>query len=265
MDLGLANKTVIVTGGASNIGRGIVLAFAKEKSNVVIADIDEPQAKKVAEVVKSLGGKPMPIVCDVGDWDSVQSMVKKVLNEFKTIDVLVNNVGWTIDRLFIEKPREEWEREIKLNYWSVINCSRAVLDHMIERKYGKIVSVASDAGRMGEYREAVYGGCKGAVISLSKAIAREIGRYNININVVCPGATAPTNFEEEVGAGSMWSSPEAKMMVSPEIMEKMAKGYPLRRIGKSEDVANAVVFLASDAASFITGQTLSVSGGYTMM
>lgn len=261
MELNLAGKMVIVTGGASHIGRSITLAFAKEGSNVVIADIDEAQGQKVAKEANALGGKAMVIETDVADVDSVAAMVKKALEEFGKIDVLVNDAGWGRDRLFVEKPRSEWEKEVNINFWGVINCTRAVLDNMVERKYGKVISIGSDAGRMGEYREAVYAGCKGGVIAMYKALARELGRHNINFNVVCPGLTVPEDAES-LGDKSMW---KGQTVFTPEAQEKAIKAYPLRRLGKPEDIANAVVFLASDAASFITGQTLSVSGGYTMM
>ena len=263
MDLNLAGKALIVTGGGSNIGRGIVLAFARERSNVVIADIDETQGQKVAKEANALSGKTVAIKTDVTNVDSVAAMVKKTLEEFGQIDILVNNVGWGLDRLFIEKPRTEWEKEVSINFWGAINCTRAVLDHMIERKYGKVISIGSDAGRMGEYREAVYAGCKGGVIALSKALARELGRHGINVNVICPGATVPEN-PEHAGELSMWKGDMAQVF-TPEVQEKAAKAYPLRRLGKPQDIANVAVFLASDAASFITGQTISVSGGYMMM
>jgi 2-hydroxycyclohexanecarboxyl-CoA dehydrogenase len=263
MDLNLTSKTVIVTGGGSNIGRAIVLAFAGEKSNIVIADIDEAQSRKVSKEAASLGGKAVPVRTDVTSYDSVAAMVKRTIEEFGKPDVLVNSVGWTMDRLFIEKPRSEWEKEVDINLWGVLNCIRAVLDHMIERKYGKIISIGSDAGRMGEYREAVYAACKGGVMAMSKSLAREVGRYGINVNVVCPGVTVPEN-PDYAGDFSMWKGPMAQVF-TPEAQEKAAKAYPLRRLGKPEDIANVVVFLASDAASFITGQTISVSGGYTMM
>ncbi len=263
MDLNLAGKTVIVTGGGSNIGRAIALAFAKEKANVIIADIDQVQGQKVAGEAIALGGKARAFKTDVTDYDSVVAMVKRTIDEFGKLDVLVNSVGWTNDRLFIEKPREEWEKEVNINFWGVINCTRAVLDHMIERKFGKIISLGSDAGRMGEYREAVYAACKGGIIAMSKSLARELGRYGINVNVVCPGVTVPDN-PEHAGEFSMWKGPLAQVF-TPEAQEKAAKAYPLRRLGKPEDVAGVVIFLASDAASFITGQTISVSGGYTMM
>jgi 2-hydroxycyclohexanecarboxyl-CoA dehydrogenase len=178
------------------------------------------------------------------------------------VDVLVNCAGWTIDRLFIEKPREEWEREIAIDMWGFINCVRAVLDPMIERRYGRIVSIGSDAGRMGEWREAVYSGTKASVIAMSKAIAREVGKHGITLNVVCPGLVPGS--PETSGKESMWSSDQAKMF-TPEVREKAARAYPLRRLGTPEDVVPAVLLLASDRASYITGQTLSVSGGYTMI
>ena len=262
--LGLEGKTAIVTGGGSNIGRGIVLGFAEQGANVVVAELDEPQGGKVAKEANALGkGKVECIKTDVTDWDSVQAMVKQTLDKFGQIDILVNVVGWVMDRLFIEKPREEWEKEIKRNFWSDINCIRAVVDHMIERKYGKIISISSDAGRMGEFREAVYSGCKGGVIAMSKSLARELGRYNINVNVICPALTVPESMDV-VSSESMWTK-ELYNIFTPEAQEKAAKAYPLRRLGKPSDIANAVLFLASDRASYITGQTLSVDGGYTMI
>ena len=264
MELGLEGKTVIVTGGGANIGRGITFAFAKEKSNVVIADIDEEQAQKVAKEAEELGGKVIAIKTDVTDYDSIEAMMKKTVEEFGKIDVLVNNVGWVADKFFMKKPRDEYEKEIKINYLGVINCTRAVLDHMIERSSGRIVSIASDSGRIGEVKEAVYSGTKGAVIAFSKAVAREVGRYGITLNVICPGATVP-EVPGTAGKHSMWAGDITVEMIPAEIKEKMIKNYPLGRLGRPEDVANAAVFLASDAASFITGQVLSVSGGYSMV
>lgn len=262
MDLELAQKTVIVTGGGSNIGRGICLAFARERVNLAIADIDEQQAGKTAEKARELGAAETLVVkTDVSNWEQVQAMVRKTTDTFGRVDVLVNNVGWTIDRLFVEKQREEWEKEVRLNLWGMINCTRAVLDDMIAHKRGAIVSIGSDAGRMGEFREGVYAACKAGVIALSKTLAREIGKHGIRLNVVCPGTTMPSSTEE-IGETSMWAG---SLWNTPEMRERIARAYPLRRIGQAEDVAKAVVFLASSAASFITGQTLSVSGGYTMM
>lgn len=264
MELGLAGKTVIVTGGGSNIGRAISLAFARERVNLVIADIDEVQASRTAASARELGSEALVVNTDVSDWDQVQAMAAKSLDAFGHIDVLINNVGWTVERVFLEKPRAEWEREIQVNLWGMINCTRAVLDPMVARGQGAIVSIGSDAGRMGEFREGVYAACKAGVIALTKTLAREVGKHGIRLNVVCPGTTMPQS-DEEVGEASMWASSWGKAWNTPEIRARIAKAYPLRRVGRPEDVAGAVLFLASDAASFITGQTLSVSGGYTMM
>jgi 2-hydroxycyclohexanecarboxyl-CoA dehydrogenase len=263
--LGLEGKTAIVTGGGSNIGRAIVLAFAAQETSVVIAELDQAQGGKVAGEANALGkGKAENIATDVTDWDSVQAMVKQTLDKFGQVDILVNVVGWVRDDLFVKKPREDWEKEIARNFWSDINCTRAVLDHMIERKYGKIISISSDAARVGQLREAVYSGCKGAVISMTKSLARELGRYGITVNAVCPGVVIPAS-RDVTTSESMWTDDMMKVFGAPEALERIAKGIPLGRLGTADDIANAVLFLASDRANFITGQTISVDGGYTMV
>jgi 2-hydroxycyclohexanecarboxyl-CoA dehydrogenase len=265
MDLKLGGKSVIVTGGGSNIGRAISLAFAREGVHLTIAEIDEGQGTKVAAEARGQGAASAALVpTDVTRWESVQAMVRDVEDRRGVVDVLVNNVGWTHDRLFVEKERSEWEKEIQLNLWGMINCTRAVLDGMIAKKSGAIVSMGSDAGRMGEFREGVYGACKAGVIALSKSIAREVGRHGIRLNVVCPGMTIPES-EDDIGSLSMWAQDTNRAFSTPEMQARIAKAYPLRRVGHPDDIAPAIVFLASDAARFITGQTLSVSGGYTMM
>ena len=266
MDLGLAEKVVIVTGGGSNIGRAISLTFAREGSNVVIAELDKSQGEKVAQEAAASGGKVHVIETDITDNDSALRMAKSTLDKYGRIDVLVNNVGWDNPMPWINQPRAEWEKIININFWGMTNCTRAVAESMINQKYGKIISIGSDAGRIGEFREAIYSGAKAGVIALSKALARELGRYNINVNVVCPGLTIPESTEA-VGKFSMHADGiPGRPDWTPEKIEEVAKQfYPIRRLGKAQDVANAIVFLASDAASFITGQTLSVSGGYSMM
>jgi len=262
MELGLKGKTVIVTGGGSNIGRAISMAFAREGSNVVIAEIDEGQGQKVAEQAKGLDGEVIVVKTDVTRLADVESAVKKTLEKFKKIDVLVNNVGWDIPQFFMETSEDFWDRVISLNYRCDLNCIKTVLPHMIAQKSGAIVSIGSDAGRVGEFRESVYSGCKAAVIGLSKAVAREVGRYGVRLNVVCPGVVVPD--PKDIGERSMWKGGVGETF-TPDVQEKAAKTYALRRLGKAEETANAVVFLASEAANYITGQTLSVSGGYSMM
>ncbi|HEY8760341.1 MAG TPA: 3-oxoacyl-ACP reductase family protein [Candidatus Dormibacteraeota bacterium] len=262
MDLGLAGKAAIVTGGANNIGRGIALGFAAEGARVLIADIDEQRAGQVAA---EAGGETATQRTDVSSWESTQAMAARAVELFGRIDVLVNCAGGTIDRLFLEKPREEWEREVAINFWGFINCSRAVLDQMVEQRSGAVVSISSDAGRMGEWREAVYSGTKAGIIAMSKSLAREMGSKGIRFNVVCPGfIPGRKDAGGDFGEGSMWSGKQGEQFPD-ELLEKIAKTYPLRRLGRPEDIAPAVMFLASEAASYITGQTLSVSGGYTMI
>lgn len=264
MELGLVGKTVIVTGGAANIGRGITFAFVKEGCNVVIADIDDEQGKKVVKETKGMGGKAIAVKTDVTSYASVEGMVKKALETFGQIDVLVNNAGFVSSNLFIKKPIEDWDKEIKINLYGVLNCTKAVLDHMTQRQSGKIINIASDGCRTGEPREPVYQGTKGAVISFGKTIAKELGKYNITVNAVCPGANIPTE-PGTAGKGSMWAGDLTTAAIPQEVLQKMVSKYPLGRLGTPEDVAKATMFFASDMASYITGQTLSVSGGYSMV
>jgi 2-hydroxycyclohexanecarboxyl-CoA dehydrogenase len=260
VDLHLKEANVVVSGGASNIGRAITLGFADEGARVVIADIDEPQAARV--VSERQGGRVIAHRSDVRDPDSTEEAVRFAIETLGSVDVLVNCAGWTVDRLFLEKPREEWEREIDIDMWGFINFTRAVLPHMVDRRRGRVVTIASDAGRIGEWREAVYSGTKAAVIAMSKAIAREVGKFGITLNVVCPGFTPGT--PEASGEESIWRGEQGSQF-SADVLERIARSYPLRRLGTPEDVVGAVLLLASERASYITGQTLSVSGGYTMI
>ena len=248
MELGLVGKTAIVTGGASHIGRRIALDLANEGANLVIADIDGKQSQQVSEEAKLKGWNVTPIDCDVTSMDSVENMVKKTLELFGQIDILINNAGWTADRLFVEKPRQEWEKEININLWGPINCIRAVLDHMIERRYGKIISIDSDAGRSGEVREVVYGAAKAGAIGLTKGLAKELGRYNINVNAIGPGYYKTQMTE--------------RLFQNPENVQWLLSRIPMKRTGVPEDLAGTAVFLASEASDYITGQIIYVDGGW---
>ncbi|MCS7294325.1 MAG: SDR family oxidoreductase, partial [Dehalococcoidia bacterium] len=173
MELGLRGKSVIVTGAGSNIGRAIALAFAREGAQVAVVDIDREAGERTAWLAESQGAASAAFVpCDVTDRDQVAAMAEEVTRRLGRIDVLVNNVGWDRLRLFLEEPWEEIDRKVRLNLWSVLICSRIILPRLVEQRSGAVVNIASDAGRMGEYREAVYSACKGGVIALTKALAR---------------------------------------------------------------------------------------------
>lgn len=266
MDLGLQGKTAIVTGGASNIGKAIAVGLFEEGANVVIADVDQAQAERVVGGLNASGRDGALFVeTDVGDRPQVERLAVRTLEAFGQIDILVNNAGWTNNGYFLEKPVEDFEREIDINLWGPINCVRAVAPSMIARSYGRIVTIGSDAGRVGEFKEAVYGACKGGVIALSKALAREFGKHNVTVNVVCPGLTLPEN-PEDAGINSLWhrDSPQNKLFRDKEVLAKVVKQYPLRRLGVPGDIVPMVLLLSSDVSSYVTGQVISVSGGYAM-
>ncbi len=244
-------KVAIVTGAGQGIGRGITLKLAQKGANIVIADLNIKTANAVSEEVKALGRKSLAIETDVASSASVNQMVKQVLDDLGTVDILVNNAGYVSPNMtpFTKETEEYWDKVIDICLKGVILCCRAVVDTMMAKNSGKIVSIASDAARVGQQGQAVYSGAKGGVVGFSKAIARELARYKINVNCVAPGATNTPAFAA----------------APAEIREAAAKIYPFRRVAEVEDIANAVAFLCSDEASFITGQTLSVSGGYTMI
>jgi 2-hydroxycyclohexanecarboxyl-CoA dehydrogenase len=264
MDLGLKDRSVVVTGGGSNIGRAIVLAFAREGANLTIGDIAPVQADKTAEEARNVGAAGAQVVAtDVTDLDQVRAMFQAATERFGAVDVLVNNVGWDKLMFFTQTTPEFWQKVIQINYVGVLNCTKVALETMIPRNAGAIVSISSDASRQGEPREAVYGGVKAAISAFMKTIAKENGRYGIRCNVVCPGLTLPEE-QSDVGGTSMWHDPSG--MFSAEQVEKIAKALPLRKVGRPSDIAGAVLFFASPvAAGHVTGQVLSVSGGYTMI
>jgi 2-hydroxycyclohexanecarboxyl-CoA dehydrogenase len=257
MDLGLKGKTVIITGGASNIGRAITLAYAREGANVVLGDIDIEQARRVAAAVG--GDSVHPVQCDVTDPSTGARLLEEATRKYGPPDVLTNNVGWCDETLFLEKDWTKAEREVAINFWAPINITRAILPALVERKQGRIVYVGSVAGKMGEYKEAIYAAAKGGVMIFLKSLAREVGRYSITVNSVCPSMTLP-EASDEIGAHSQHQGVDRPS----DLLEKVAKKHAIRRIGRPEDVANMVLFLSSEAASFITGQNINVDGGYYM-
>lgn len=264
MDLGLKGKSVVITGGGSNIGRAIVLGFAEEGANITIGDIDTEQANKVAERARSLGAGAVQVVkTDVTNLDQVKALFQAATDKFGTVDALVNNVGWDQLQPFIQTTPDFWMKVVQINYLAVLNCTKTALDIMVPKNTGSIVSISSDASRQGEPREAVYGGTKAAVNSFMKTIAKEHGKNGVRCNAVCPGVTIPET-SEEVGSNSMWTN--SSSMFTQEQFEKIAKSLPLRKVGRPTDIANAVVFLSSaKRAGHVTGQVLSVSGGYSMI
>lgn len=246
------DRVAIVTGGAQGIGQGIAERLASDGALVAILDIQLEKAEGVARAIEARGGRAIAVRMDITDKDDVKKAVKKVEETFKRVDILVNNVGWDKAMPFIECPEELWDRVININLTGQIAITRAVLDGMISRKYGKIINISSDSGRVGSSGEAVYSACKGGIIAFTKTLARELVRYSINVNCVSPGP-ADTPFLADVGKEQ------------PGLKDALLKAIPMHRFAQPADIAAAIAFLASDEASYITGQTLSVSGGLTMM
>jgi NAD(P)-dependent dehydrogenase (short-subunit alcohol dehydrogenase family) len=275
MDLGLEGKTVVVTGGSGGIGRGLVLGFAEEGSRVVVATRDAVQGQKVADAAKDLPGEAVVIPTDVTDPASVERLARATEETFGPVDVLVNNAGGVAHPApFLETPRENWEWEVDLNIWGVVNCTRSFGAGMVERGRGAIVQITSNSALVPEAASHVanYGGTKGYVMSLSKALAYEWGPRGVRINCVAPGWIVPWQ-EDHVGAGSFWRKYGYELFGTPEAMAKAAAegqalynvgNQPIRRIGRPEDVAWIAMFLASERAAHITGQLVSVSGGSFM-
>ncbi|MFQ5682740.1 MAG: SDR family NAD(P)-dependent oxidoreductase [Candidatus Binatia bacterium] len=251
----LEGKSAIVAGGGSGIGRATAITLAREGAQVAVADIAVNNAEKVKDEIKTMGRQAIACAVDLTQRVEVEQTVEKILAQFAQIDILVNCAGW--DRLepFVKSEEDTWERILAINFKSVLHTAKAVLPHMISRGSGKIVNIGSDAGRAGSSWEAVYSGAKGATIAFSKSLAREVARYKINVNVVCPGLTETPLLQ----AVRSQSADTAKLI------DAITKATPLRRVAKPEELAEAVLFLVSPGADFMTGQTLSVSGGLTMM
>ena len=244
----LTDKVTVVTGAGAGIGRAIATTCHAEGAIVIVTDLDGAAA---ADTATQLGDRAIPYAVDVTDRTSVQAMVSGVVTAYGRIDVLVNNAGWDLAIPFVQSEPDFWAKVIAINYVGVLHTCREILPVMIEAGGGHIVNLSSDAGRVGSSGEAVYSGAKAAIIGFSKAIAREVARHGINVNVVCPGPTDTALFNSLGGD-------------NPKLRDGLTRAIPLRRLATPADIAAAVAFFASDEASYLTGQTLSVSGGLTM-
>jgi 2-hydroxycyclohexanecarboxyl-CoA dehydrogenase len=244
---GLQGKVVVVTGAGRGMGKAIAERLADEGARVAVTDLDEKSAVSTAAALEGAAGFRL----DITDGGEVTRRVDEIVAALGPIDALVNNAGW--DRLapFLDTDEDLWERLLDINLRGPIRMTKAVLPQMVERQSGRIVNISSDAGRVGSSGEAVYSACKAGIIGFGKTVAREVARYGITVNAICPGPT-DTALLEEVAQGN------------EKVIESLKRAIPMRRLGLPEDIAGAVVFMVSDDAGFITGQTLSVSGGLTM-
>ncbi|MUL67892.1 short-chain dehydrogenase [Mycobacterium sp. CBMA 234] len=264
MDLGLTGARVVVTGGASNIGRGIVHEFAAEGARIVLNDIDEPQAEKVrAEALQRGAAEVEVVIADLTVPGSAEATVGRAVDSWGGVDVLVNNAGWSVPGFVAtDTDRAKWQRTVEINFFSALAATQAAITPMREAGGGAIVFIASDAA-FGQIRQAVYGASKAAMVALARTTAKEHGRHGIRSNVVCPGLVIPDG-PDAVGASSLWAVGQDDVF-NPKQTEFMLKDTPLRRLTTAEDVGRAVLWFSSPrAARQVTGQLISVSGGYTM-
>ena len=241
---GLAGKSVLVTGGGGAIGSAICRRFAQEGAQVLVADRARDAAERVAKECKGTA-----LVYDIADYGAAKAAIGE-----RAVDVLVNNAGWDRFQNFTETKPEEWEQLIAINLRGPLNMHHLVLPQMVKRGGGRIVSISSDAARVGSSGEAVYSACKGGIISFSKTLARELARKAITVNVVCPGPTDTPILRGFLGEGE----------AGQKVYDALVRAIPMKRIGQPDDIPGIVAFLACDEAAFITGQVISVSGGLTM-
>jgi 2-hydroxycyclohexanecarboxyl-CoA dehydrogenase len=247
--MNFADKIAVVTGGASGIGRATVEALAAGGATVCIGDIAREAGEAAAAAIREKGGKAAFVHVDLTDRESIKAFAAAALERFGHVDILVNAAGWGKTQPFVEGDEAFWERVISLNFVGPMRLTRALLPQMIERKSGKIVNVSSDAGRVGSLGETVYSGAKAGLIGFTKGLAREGARFNVTVNCVCPGPTDTPLLAA----------------VPEKIRDAFIKAIPMRRFGKPDEIAAAVLFFAGPGSDYVTGQVLSVSGGLTMV
>jgi 2-hydroxycyclohexanecarboxyl-CoA dehydrogenase len=245
----VSTRVALVTGGARGIGRAIALELAAAGCAVAIGDLLAGEAETVTA---EIGRNAIAVPLDITDSAAVAAAVATVGERLGPVDIAVNNAGWDELRPFLETDEPFWDRVIDINYKGCLRVTKAVLPGMVDRGWGRLVNIASDAGRVGSSLESVYAGAKGGVIAFTKTIAREVARSGVTANCVCPGPTRTPLLEGMVGEGG------------DRFVDALTRAVPMRRLGEPEDIAAAVAFLASDRAGYVTGQTLSVSGGLTM-
>lgn len=259
MDLGLAGKVAVVTGGGRGIGAATVEGFAKEGANVVVADIRLDEAQELAETLGRGGVKVLAVRTDVTKKSDVDNLVSTTLEEFGKIDILVNNAGVARDIMFVDIEEEDWDLVNHVNAKGVYLVTRAVVPHMIAARYGKIINISSLAGKEGSVGLSHYSASKFAIIGLTQAVAKELGEYNINVNAVCPGILRTAIWEVLLDV-------RAKRQGLPreQIFDNWIERIPLKRPQDLEDIANVVLFLSSEVSRNITGEAINVNGGLRM-
>lgn len=250
----MTERVALVTGGGSGIGREICVGLAAAGRNVAVADLNLDGALETASLISATSGTAIAVHMDVADSDAVQAGILQVLDELGPPEILVNCAGWDELMPFLSTDEDFWDRVIEINYKGVLRTVHACLPSMTKNGWGRIVNIASDAGRVGSSFEAVYSGAKGGVIGFTKTIAREAARSGVTANVVCPGPTDTPLLDGIVAASDD----------GDKIIGAMARAVPMKRVGTPIEVASAVIYFCSEEAAFVTGQTLSVSGGLTM-
>jgi 2-hydroxycyclohexanecarboxyl-CoA dehydrogenase len=250
---GLKDRAVIVTGGANGIGAAIARRLAEEGCAVGIFDLDAAAGEKVTSEVKAGGGRASLHVVDITDYDAVAGAVASFESAFGPVSFLVNNAGWDRAANFLDTTPDFWRKVVAINLFGPLNMNHVVLRGMAARGFGRVVNIASDAGRVGSSGEAVYSACKGGVIAFTKTLARELVGKGVILNTICPGPTDTAILR------SFLEGPDGAR-----IAEGLKRAIPMRRLGAPEDYPGLVAFFLSDDAAYITGQTISVSGGLTM-